>query len=214
MMRLAIAALALLVTGCAAPNGPTNAQREARDINLAVDQSRRQSAECADNIERSPDYRALTGRFVLGRPPMDVLANRNRPTGDDVPLLLAVHKSLAACRADVLQRVSTIHPAFVTAAAETYTEADMDFARLVRREISYGQYAELSLARINRFDSRNRAAAEKIEASLGRAQAQEREDRQRATRVLQEWTNVQRTSLPTFTTCSFTTGNIVTCSSY
>lgn len=208
-----MAALALLLAGCAA-QGPTKAQSEARDINAAVDASLRQARECTDGIERSPEYERLSDRFTLRQPiPMEILADKRKPTEADIPLLLALHRQLATCRARSLQAWSVASPAFVTGAASTYAEGDLDFAKLVRRDISWGEYAEFSTQRSLRFRERYRDAAQRVNSGLNKEHAREMQERQAASRALNDWAAAQRAAAPVFTSCVYQ-GTVLSCASY
>lgn len=207
-----IVVIALLLAGCA-EQGLTKAESEARDIGLAIDRARKQTSQCADGIERSPAYEKLSDRITVGKPPMTMLADKRKPTATDVPLLLEIHSQLAACRAQSIQLWALVHPTFVSGVATTYTEADIDFAKLVRRDISWGDYAQLSLERFGRFQSRYDAAAQRIKAGLDKSHDREMQERQAATRALGAWAQAQRAAFPIYTNCVYA-GPILSCTSY
>jgi hypothetical protein len=207
-----IVALALLVAACASER-PTKAEGQASSITKALDSAHSQTAECVTGIERSPDYARLSDRFAFGPPSMSMLADKRKPVETDIPPLLAIHRQLEVCRGQFLQGVGRAHPGFVTGVAATYAEADIDFAKLVRRDISWGEYAELSLRRATRYDARWQEAVQKVGAGVKAAHASEIEERNAASRALSAWAQAQRASLPVYTSCVYT-GPVLSCSSY
>jgi len=92
-----------------------------------------------------PSYQILKDKLAPldGSPPsMAVLANRDRPNPEEVAALLDFHRDgIAPWRAAMLQDLAKVHPALVAAAAETAADADREYARLIRREISWGEAA-------------------------------------------------------------------------
>jgi hypothetical protein len=92
-----------------------------------------------------PSYQILKDKLAPldgSSPSMALLANRDRPNPEEVVALLDFHRDgIAPWRAAMLQDLGKVHPALVAAAAETAADADREYARLVRGEISWGDAA-------------------------------------------------------------------------
>jgi len=99
---------------------------------------------CIAAAKDSQAYRAIKDKL----PPTDgsaasaeLLANNNVPTNQEVQSLISFHHQLGQCRQLVLQAAAD-QPATLTAYAQLYADIDAAFARLVRREMTWGQYAQ------------------------------------------------------------------------
>lgn len=212
-MRKLIAAAVLALSGCVTDQSPTVAQREARDVASTLDEARRQAEDCTRRIESSAEYERLSDRFALRKPAMAILADKRRPTESDSVTLLTIHKMVAACRSANIHMFGMAHPAYAEGLVVTFAEADIEFARLVRRDISWGQYAELIVQRNVRLDDRFREASQKVRSSLNESHAAEMRDRESAQRAFAAWAAAQRANLPVVTTCNYA-GAMITCQSF
>src|SRR5262245_493291 len=99
---------------------------------------------CIARAKDSEAYRAIRDRL----PPTDgsapsaaLLANSQVPTDQDVQYLISFHHQLGQCRQLVLQAASA-QPASVAAYAQLYADIDASFGRLVKKEMTWGQYAQ------------------------------------------------------------------------
>lgn len=212
-MRRFLLAVLLLAAACDQTRPPTAAERQSRDIGAAMDVVLRQSGQCIEGVRRGPEYQPLSDRYPLGQPTMEMLTDTRRPTAADKPLLLALHRRLADCRVQNLRAMEAVHPAFVSILATSYTEADGDFAKLVRREISWGQFSQLAGERFERFRARYTQTAAQIKSGLDASHDSEMRERQAAGRALAEWSQAQRAALPITTDCVYV-GRMLSCTSY
>ena len=99
---------------------------------------------CIAKAKDSEAYRAIKNRLppTDGSAPSEVLlANATVPTDQEVQYLNSFHHQLGQCRQLVLQAASA-QPSTVAAYAQLYADIDAAFARLVRREMTWGQYAQ------------------------------------------------------------------------
>lgn len=204
--------LGMLLGGCVT-RGPTAAEKQSGDITYSLDEAFRKLRACSDEVDRSPEYQRVSAKFTFGNPPMTMLTDKSKPTEAEAQALMALHKMNAACRAEHLQALDMTHSAFVSVAVTSFAEADRDYAKLVKREISWGGYAELTVARRERLRARWKEAVNEISANLKDAHAKEIAGRQKAARALAAWTDAQRASLPVFTQCAYVTGGL-TCTSF
>lgn len=210
-----ILVLGLVLSACAG-TGPTQAQKEGQGITEALSASRRQGEECADRIEQSASYQRVSRHFMLGRPTPAILADTSKPTEADVSALMEVHKSLTDCRTQELVNLNKAHSGFVAVTAKTFADADIDFGRLVRREISWGQYGQLTLERSQRHADRWRTVNQAIGSDLRSQHASEVQERLNANRAMAAWASAQRTALPTlptYTQCMYVVAGI-TCTTF
>ena len=140
MVRWAALAIVLLCSACA-----TGAQREAARMNEATKLAISDGIAGRNRAAALPSYQILKDKLAPldGNPPsMALLANRDRPNAEEVAALLDFHRDgIAPWRAAMLQDLAKVHPALVGAAAETAADADREYARLIRREISWGDAA-------------------------------------------------------------------------
>src|SRR5262249_48458346 len=134
MKYSAAMALALLSTlACAALSNGAAARTQWDD-----------ALSCIAAAKDSEAYRAIKNKLppTDGSAPSEVLlANATVPTDQEGQYLNSFHHQLGQCRQLVLQAASA-QPSTVAAYAQLYADIDAAFARLVRREMTWGQYAQ------------------------------------------------------------------------
>jgi hypothetical protein len=84
---------------------------------------------------------------------------------------------IAPCRRLTIERLATINPAFAEVAAKSFAEADAAYARLARREESWGNYAAASIARRQAFALAFSEAGERINRGLAASHVTELQQR-------------------------------------
>jgi len=143
---------------------------------------------------------------------MEMLSETARPSESDVPRLLSVHKQMAHCREKSIELYGQAHAVFVPVLTSDFTQADLDYAKLIRREISWGQYAESTMQRTERLFAGLRDANDQIRLNLQNAHEYELEQRRVAAKAMDDWARKARAAMPVVTTCTWS-GSFITCSS-
>lgn len=124
----------------------------------------------------------------------------------------------------MLQDFAKVHPAYAAVAAETYAAADQQYARLVRREISWGENAVMSAQRVTAMRVALTRVGQQINAELANAHAYEIQQRQAAAAALSNWAYQQQVlsqnqqavnalSRPRMTNCQYV-GTVLNCTSF
>jgi hypothetical protein len=170
----AIAGIALLF-GLAACT--TAAEREVARMNRETTVALAQMAQCSARAEASEPFRQLRAKL----PPVDgtypsaaLLADRSRPTEAEAALLVELHAGyIAPCRKLVIERLAAINQAFAEVAARNFADADAEYARLVQRQQSWGDYAQAFVRRREAFTQAFSEAGERINRDLVRSHATE-----------------------------------------
>lgn len=189
-MRIASAiALSFAIAACA-----TQAEREVARMNRATDSALAEMNTCSAGAETSGPFRQLKPKL----PPTDgssplpaLLADRSRPSPSEVALLVELHGTyITPCRRLVVERLGTINPAFAAVAADTFAEADAEYARLVRGEQSWGDYAQASQRRRLAFMQAFAAAGDQVNRDFAESHAIELQRRQAA--AMARWQREQR----------------------
>jgi hypothetical protein len=174
MVRLwtALAIALLCLSACA-----TGAQREAARMNEATQVALSDGIAARNRAAALPSYQVLKDKLAPldGSPPsMALLANQDRPNPEEVAALLDFHRDgIAPWRAAMLQDLAKVHPALVAAAAETAADADREYARLVRREISWGEAAASTAQRAAELRAKLMRIGQQIDTRLTVAHAYE-----------------------------------------
>jgi hypothetical protein len=107
-------------------------------------------------------------------PSAALLADHSRPTEAEAALLVELHGGyIAPCRKLVIERLATINPAFAEVAARNYADADAEYARLVQRQESWGDYAQAFVRRRAAFAQAFSETGERINRDLVRSHATE-----------------------------------------
>ena len=172
----------------------TGAEREVARMNRATDTALAEMNACSARAEASAPFRLLKPKLppTDGSPPSPaLLADTARPTAGEAALLVELHGSyITPCRRLVVQRLGTVNPAFATVAANSFAEADAEFARLVRGEESWGAYAQGSQRRRLAFAQAFAAAGEQVNRDLAESHLLELQQRQAA--AIARWEQQQQ----------------------
>jgi hypothetical protein len=182
-------ALAFVLVACS-----TQAEREVARMNRETDKALADMTACSARAEASPPYLQLKSKL----PPTDatppspaLLADRSTPTPAEVALLVQLHTAyVTPCRKLAIERLGTINLAFAIVAAQTFAAADAEYVRLVRREESWGAYAEAAQRRRLDFVQAFSAAGEQVNRDLAESHVLELQQRQAA--AMARWEREQQ----------------------
>ncbi len=186
---------ALLISLLSALAGcTTQAEREVARMNSVTERALADMDACSARTEASGPFRQLKAKL----PPTDgsapspaLLADRSRPTVAQAALLVELHAGyMTPCRRLVVDRLAAINPAFAAVAATSFADADADYARLVRGEASWGEYAGASQLRRLTFLQAFSAAGERVNRDL--AESHLHEVRQRQASAMARWDRQQQ----------------------
>jgi hypothetical protein len=180
----------LLVTAITLGACSTGAQREVSRMNEATSVAVTDIDACWRRLENSDPYRALKTKLPPSNgapPPMALLADQTKPTPADSALLLTLHQEyVTPCRRLALEGAGRIHPSFAAVMANAYAAADADFDRLVRREVSWGEYAQSVYRRREALGAAFGEASASVNRDLVRSHVQEIQRRQGAVPAVQQ----------------------------
>jgi hypothetical protein len=192
MRALAWVAISVLcLSGCA-----TGAQQQAARMNEAAQIMVADGNAARARAVALPSYQALKDKLppLDGSPPsMELLTNTSKPNVEDSSALLEFHREgLSPWRAVTLQDFAKMHPAYAAVAAEAYAAADQQYARLVRREITWGENATASAQRTTALRAELTRVGRQIQAELANAHTYEIQQRQAAAAALSNWAYQQQ----------------------
>ena len=224
MKSLIAVLLALSLGACA-----TAAQRERTRMEGAVDQGGKEIDACTARVAVSAPYQALKEKLpdpVTWSPAsLAQQANTAKPTPREIEYLFALHQDgIVPCRKAVLETTGRVHPSLVTALAESYVRTDAMYLRLVKGEISWGDFAQFRNQDRQNTTTKLSVVAAQIEGRLDQSNAAELAQRRAATAALQQWIYqqqllnqqqqvLQRMSQPRMTNCSYV-GGYLSCTTY
>jgi hypothetical protein len=177
-VKLALLLASALALGACA----TAAQREVARMNKATTAAVTNIDACWQRVESSAPYRALKGKLPPpdgSAPPVALLFDQTKPTPEEAALLLALRRDyVTPCRKLALEDTGKIVPSFAAVMAKAYADADADFDRLARREVSWGDYALGVQRRREALGAAFGAAATDVNRDLVRSHVQEIQRRQ------------------------------------
>jgi hypothetical protein len=182
MRRLVLVmAAVLLIGGCA-----TAAEREAARVASVAKASAPKSEACWARMEASPEYVALKDK--LGGEDDTGLAlqmNATKPTPEEAAQALVLHDQyVVPCRKLAAAAAYEANPSIGAAVLETFARQDALYAKLLRGEMTWGEYATQRIA--VRQDGRAQIAAiqQRIQEQLGQSHAAESAQRAAAMQAL------------------------------
>lgn len=220
---LAVAALAIGLAGC-----ETAAENEGARLSSVLTKATQDFQACLRRAQALPANQTLASRVDVVTPAAPGMAQRmdeRRLAAEDVANVLVVYQQgVEPCRKQVLMAVGTADPSLAAISAQTYTAADENLTRLLRREITIGQYSEAK-DRIYRDNAvRWQQATSAIRSNLARSHEAEIAQRQRAAVALQQWTYQQQVLMqqqqvinamnqPRYTNCQYV-GAVLNCATF
>jgi hypothetical protein len=166
-MKAISAVIALLVLGGCASKTPPEA---ARVHGIAATDAPAIDA-CWRKVLTSPPHQALKEKMGdhADSPTAAMKSNREKATPQQATLLHSLQQDyVAPCRKMALAAAAKVHPAIVTILADSYARADANTARLIDREITWGEYVSENQAIVTHRRAELLAAGEAMQRDLAR----------------------------------------------
>ena len=161
-MKAIFLGIALLtVAGCASGTPP----EAARVHGIAATDAPSIDA-CWRKVLTSPQHQALKARMGdHADSPTDAMkGNRARATPQEAAELLSLQQEFVApCRKMALASAAKVHPTIVAILTDSYARADANTARLISREITWGEYVSENQAIVTHRRAELLAAGESIQ---------------------------------------------------
>lgn len=207
--------MGLVLLGLGAAGCSTQAENEAARMKGAMDTGKGAMEACGAKVKAMPSYLALKDKLPpygsRDLAPMELLTNSSKPNPEEAALLLELHRDgIAPCRKLALEVDAKISPALIPPLTALYTKTDAQYARLVKREISWGEYAAAN----NEARTTHRAEAQQVAANIkAQLDRSHREELQRNADAWRAASEAIAASRPRTTQC--TGGPLyVTCTTY
>ena len=121
---------------------------------------------CWRKVLASPPHRALRARMGdhADSPTSAMKSNAEKATAQEAALLSALQRDyLAPCRGMALESAAKVHPTIVAILSDSYARADANSARLVAREITWGEYVSENQAIVTHRRAELLAAGESLQ---------------------------------------------------
>ena len=121
---------------------------------------------CWRRVLTSPQHQALRDRMGdhADSPAAAMKSNPAKVTPQEAALLRSLQQDyLVPCRKMALESAAKVHPAIVAILTDSYARADANTARLVNREITWGEYVSENQAIVTHRRAELLAAGESIQ---------------------------------------------------
>lgn len=161
-MKAILLGIALLAIGGCASTTPPEA---ARVHGIAATDAPGIDA-CWRKVLASPQHQALRARTGdhADSPTAEMKANREKATPQEAALLQSLQQDyLAPCRKMALASAAKVHPAIVAILTDSYARADANTARLVARDITWGEFVSENQAIVTHRRAELLAAGEAMQ---------------------------------------------------
>ena len=161
-MKAIFLGIALLAIGGCASRTPPEA---ARVHGIAATDAPAIDA-CWRKVLSSPQHQALREKMGdhADSPTAAMKSNPAKATPQEAALLQSLQQDyLAPCRRMALQSAAKVHPAIVAILTDSYARADANAARLIDREINWGEYVSENQAIVTHRRAELLAAGESIQ---------------------------------------------------
>lgn len=161
-MKAIILGIAVLAAaGCASTTPP----EAARVHGIAATDAPAIDA-CWRRVLTSPQHQALRDRMGdhADSPTAAMKSSREKATPQEAAQLLSLqHEYLVTCRKMALESSAKVHPAIVAILTDSYARADANTARLVARQITWGEYVSENQAIVTHRRAELLAAGESMQ---------------------------------------------------
>jgi len=161
-MKAIFLGIALLALGGCASKTPPEA---ARVHGIAATDASAIDA-CWRKVLTSPQHQALKARTGdhADSPTAAMKSNPQKATPQEATQLLSLQQEyLSPCRKMALESAAKVHPAIVAILTDSYARADANTARLIGREITWGEYVSENQAIVTHRRAELLAAGESIQ---------------------------------------------------
>jgi hypothetical protein len=216
MRRLICTCLLLaLLGGCA-----TAAENEVERQQQALKEGREAATACWDRAESLQAFKMVEAKLPSRSGPisMALQANTSRLTPEEATALLDFHREgLSVCRELMLQSAAKVSALLPPVLAEAFAAQDQQYVRLIKREISWGDYATAAVQRRAAFDAAIAKAGQQNRNQLEASHDREMARRAQAAQAMQTYIYQQQVinaiNRPVTTNC-YRVGAMVNCTSY
>ena len=161
MKAIFIGVALLAVAGCAGKTPP----EAARVHGIAATDAPAIDA-CWRKVLTSPQHQALKDRTGdhADSPTAAMKSNPAKVTPQEAALLRSLQQDyLAPCRRMALESAAKVHPAIVAILTDSYARADANAARLIDREITWGEFVSENQAIVTHRRAELLAAGESLQ---------------------------------------------------
>jgi hypothetical protein len=161
-MKAIFLGIALLAIGGCASKTPPEA---ARVHGIAATDAPAIDA-CWRKVLTSPQHQSLRDRMgdYADSPTAAMKSNPAKATPQEAALLQSLQQDyLAPCRKMALQSAAKVHPAIVAILTDSYSRADANTARLINRDMTWGEYVSENQAIVTHRRAELLAAGESMQ---------------------------------------------------
>ena len=153
---------------------------------------------CWVRVLKSPQHQALRAKMAdySDSPTLAMKINTDKITAGEAAQLLSLHQEyLAPCRRMAVESAGKVAPAIVAILAESYAATDVNYARFIGREITWGEFVTANQALVTERRGRLLATGETLQKSLKDAAPVDPAARQNANAALSNWARQQQNLL-------------------
>ncbi|MBS0219189.1 MAG: hypothetical protein JSR91_00455 [Proteobacteria bacterium] len=166
-------------------------------MELAAKATVADSTACWAKAYSSAQWSALKGKLPdfhdNGLPPMSLLVDRTKPTEAEAAMLLSFHQEyVTPCRKLTLNDIGNVHPSLTAVFAQAYANSDAEYAKLVQRQETWGEFAQAYSQEKQRFIAALDNAGGKIQQQLDASYRYEIQQRQAAADAFSNWAYQQQ----------------------
>ena len=161
LSKLLAFAAAVVLIGCASRTPP-----EAVRVHGIASTDAPAIDACWRKVLTSPQHQALRNRIgdYADSPTASMKSNPAKAAPQEAALLRSLYQEyLAPCRRMALESAAKVHPAIVAILTDSYARADANMARLVDRDITWGEYVSENQAIVTHRRAELLAAGEAMQ---------------------------------------------------
>jgi citrate lyase beta subunit len=208
-----IALICIAVASCA-----TQAQKQSQIISDAGELAGAELTICVSAAGNDPAISALRANMPDNANDLTLSqqTNASKATDEEIAMIYIRHEKLQVCRNKYIAAISPVMPGIANAMVEVYTKTDKELIRLVKKEISWGDYvvARRDIATAGRTTVT--AEGQRIDDALRQSHNGEMAERQAAAENFAAYIQTQQMinamNRPVTTQCT-RFGNTVNCTS-
>jgi hypothetical protein len=189
-----VCATCLTVVGCI-----TGASKESARVQKVAAEPTSLGLACVQRVAENPEYNGISTKLYFGadnQPPLAMLADKSRPTKEQIKLLYQVRDDMQRCRKILLEGPAKVHPLILSTLVNSFAESDKLWAEATGGKLAWGT-----------FNQRRKDISTQAQANLAQADTQiasqaqsrdenqtqpDKEQRQHAVEAIEQWAHQQQ----------------------
>jgi hypothetical protein len=193
-----ICALCLTVLGCI-----TDSQKQSTRTQRPAPEPTTLGLDCVQRVAENPEYEGIRTKLYFNadnQPPLEMLADKSRPTKEQIKLLYKIRDDVQRCRKILLEGPAKTYPVILSTLVNSFTESDKLWVEAAGGKLAWGalnqrrkDISAQAQANLKQADAQIASRVQSRNENENENQSQlDSEQRQRAAAAIEQWAHQQQ----------------------